>query len=110
MEEAKLVCHRSRSDKADFEMEIKALWRGKMTVFFNRRNINPLMLIHLHFYVLALFQPGTSEVKYSDSYFLKEFVFMLKLSQSRKFLSKNEQNSGIFGCLQAAPKLLLRAS
>lgn len=52
-----------------------------MTVFFDRRNINTLMLINLHFYVLALSQPGTSEVKSSDSRFLKEFVSMLKLNQ-----------------------------
>lgn len=63
------------------------------------------MLIHLHFYVLALSQPGTSEVKSSDSHFLKEFVFMLKLSQKWKFLPKNEPNSGIRGCLWPAPKL-----
>lgn len=75
-----------------------------MAVFFNRRNINTLMLIHHHFDVLALFQPGTSEVKCSDSYSLKEFVFMLKLSQNRKFLSKNEQKPGIHGLFAGSSK------
>lgn len=68
-----------------------------MAVFFSRRNINTLMLIDLHLDVLALFQPATSEVKLSDSYSLKEFVSMLKFSQTRKFLSRNDQNSGIRG-------------
>lgn len=78
-----------------------------MTVFFNRRNINTLMLIHHHFDVLALFQPGTPEVKHSDSYSLKEFVFMLKLSQNRKFLSKNGRNSGFHGLFAASSNSLL---
>lgn len=68
------------------------------------------MLIDLHLGVLALFQPGTSEVKLSDSYSLKEFVFTLKFSQNRKFLSRNEQNSGIHGLffsqLQSSNSLL----
>lgn len=110
MEEAKLVCHRSRSDKADFEMEIKALWRGKWQFSLTEEILTHINIIDLHLGVLALFQPGTSEVKLSDSYSLKEFVFMLKFSQNRKFPSRNEQNSGIHGLfvsqLQSSNSLL----
>lgn len=81
VEEVKSVCRRSRSDEADFEMEIKARVRAGVGGWGGRAQrwesslleeiFNAVILIHFQCYVPLLFQPGTSEVKCSETWFPK---------------------------------------
>lgn len=74
VEEVKSVCHRSGSDEADFETEIKAAvggWAQRLQSSLLEEIFNAVMLIHFQCYVPVLFQPGASEVKCSETKFPK---------------------------------------